>query len=114
MERSLLSGLVAFRWAAWIWMTSVVVALSEDLARPWVAWAAVAAALLVTAGSTVLLRRKQEVLLTPAAVAVELVVGLGVVVIDGWAYKQGHVFGSSQTLGVPGEILRPTKRNLLL
>jgi signal transduction histidine kinase len=100
VERSLLSGLVAFRWAAWIWMTAVVVALGEELARPWVVILAVAAAFAVTVGSTVLLRRNQSLLLTPAAVLVELGVGLGVVVVDGWAYKHGHVFGSSQTLGI--------------
>lgn len=100
MERSLLSGLAVFRWAALVWMTAVVLALTEDLARPWVAVLAVGAALAVTAADTWLLRRRPAALLSPPAVIVELAVGLAVVVIDGWAYQHGHVFGSSQTLGV--------------
>jgi signal transduction histidine kinase len=39
-------------------------------------------------------------LLRPGPVLAELACGLAVIVGDGWAYKTGHVFSSSQTLGV--------------
>lgn len=37
VEHSVLQGLSAFRWAAWFWMTTVVVVARRDLARPWLA-----------------------------------------------------------------------------
>ena len=81
-------------------MAAVTIAIREDLARPWIAITAVVVALAITVTATVLLRRRAEVLLSPVAIVVELACGVGVVVVDGWAYEAGHVFGPSQTLGV--------------
>jgi signal transduction histidine kinase len=100
LEVSLLSGVAAFRWVAWVWMTVVVAVTSRDLARPWLAFALVGIAFTVTATLTVWLRPSPRSLLGPWPVAAELACGLGVVIADGWAYEHGHVFGPSQTLGV--------------
>lgn len=100
LEVSLLSGVAAFRWVAWAWMTVVVAVTSGDLARPWLAFALAGVTLAVTAALTVWLRPSPRSLLGSGPVAAELACGLAVVVADGWAYKSGHVFGPSQTLGV--------------
>jgi signal transduction histidine kinase len=89
-----------FRSVAWIWMATVVVVLGKDLERPWIAALAVLAAGAVTTSFAVVVRRAAPRLLSPWAVAIELGCGLAIVIVDGWAYAHGHVFGSSQTLGV--------------
>lgn len=81
-------------------MAAVVVVLGDDLDRPLVAALAVVAAFAVTAAFAVIVRRSPQRLLHPWAVVTELGCGLSIVVVDGWAYTHGHVFGSSQTLGV--------------
>ena len=96
----MLNGLAVFRGVAWIWMATVVVVLRDDLTRPWVAVGAVLAAFAVSATWAVLVRIAPERLLRRSAAALELACGLTIVVVDGWAYRHGHVFGSSQTLGV--------------
>ncbi len=100
VERSLLSGVAAFRWVALAWMAVVVVVLRHDLARPWLAVLLTGLAAAVTVALTVLLRSDPTALLRPGPVFVELAVAIAVVTSDGWAYKSGHAFGSSQTLGV--------------
>jgi signal transduction histidine kinase len=96
----MLNGLAVFRSVAWIWMVSVVVVLADDLDRPWIAALAVGASFAVTVSFAILVRNEPHRLLRPWAVAAELGCGLSIVVVDGWAYTHGHVFGSSQTLGV--------------
>ena len=100
VERSLLSGVAAFRWVALAWMTVVVVVLRHDLVRPWLAVVLTGLAGAVTVALTVLLRSDPSALLRPGPVLAELACGMAVVIGDGWAYKAGHAFGSSQTLGV--------------
>jgi signal transduction histidine kinase len=90
----------AFRWVALAWMAVVVVVLRHDLARPWLAVLLTALAAAVTVTLTILLRSDPSILLRPGPVLVELAVAVAVVAGDGWAYKAGHAFGSSQTLGV--------------
>lgn len=99
MERSVLQGLTAFRWAAWLWLTTVVLLTRRDLARPWLAAGLVALALAVTVADTFLLRTDHRALLRPGPVAVELATGASLVLADGWAYAPGHVFSTSQSLG---------------
>jgi signal transduction histidine kinase len=89
-----------FRWVALVWMVTVVWVLRHDLARPWLAWALVGLAAVVTVAWTVLLESNPQGLLRPAPVVAELVCGVLIVVADGFAYEPGHVFGPSQTLGV--------------
>jgi signal transduction histidine kinase len=100
VERGLLAGLAAFRWAAWTWMAAVLLVNRDDLGRPWLAVVLVGLALAVTAAATVLVRTDPPRLLTPGAVAVELAVGAALLVGDGAAYPEGHAFaGGSQNLG---------------
>ncbi len=100
MERSLLVGLAAFRWAGWLWMATVLLLARRSLARPGLAVGLVAAALAVTVATTLLLRRRPARLLDLDVVAVELAVGVALIGADGWAYGSGHTFSAEQSLGV--------------
>lgn len=91
----MVTGVTAYRWAAWVWMAVVVVVDRGELERPEVALVLVAAALLVTVADTVLLRSDPERLLRPAVVGTELVVAVALSVADPIAYADGH----SQSLG---------------
>ena len=99
MERSVLQGLAAFRWGAWLWMATVLLFSRCDLARPWLAVALVGAAPAVTAMARVLLRRDPDALLRPGPLVAELAVGAALVFCDGWAYGPDHAFSTSQSLG---------------
>ncbi len=99
MERSVLQGLVAFRWGAWLWMAAVLVVSRRDLDEPGLAIALVAAALAVTVVDTVLVRRRPAALLTAGPVLAELAVGAALLLGDGWAYGPHHAFSTSQSLG---------------
>jgi len=99
MERSVLQGLAAFRWGAWLWMAAVLVVSRRDLHRPAVALALVALALGVTVYDTKLLRSDVGALCRPGPVAAELAVGSALVLCDGWAYGPHHAFSTSQSLG---------------
>jgi len=98
VERVVLTGLVALRWAALVWM-GIVLALSyDDLRRPRLALALVGAALVFTALATTWLPSPQ-ILLRRALLVTELVIATALVLCDGWAYGKGHAFSSSQSLG---------------
>lgn len=99
MERSVLQGLAAFRWGAWVWMATVLTVSRDDLSRPWMAVGLATLALAVTVGDTVLLRTDPAALLRPGPIVVELVVGAALVLCDGWAYGPDHAFSTSQSLG---------------
>ena len=86
VDRGLLAWIAVFRWAAWALMATLAVLSRDDLVRPWVATASLGAALAVTAGTTALLRSRPHLLVDPAVVTVELVVGGWLFVADGWAY----------------------------
>jgi signal transduction histidine kinase len=106
LERGLLTGIAAFRWAAWVWMAVVLaidvensssVAAGSDakLAHAWVGVALAAVALLVTAAATVAVRVDPERLLRWPAVATEIAVGATMLFLDPWIYQSPH----SQALG---------------
>ncbi|MEN3273735.1 MAG: hypothetical protein V7636_2496, partial [Actinomycetota bacterium] len=99
MERGLLQGLAAFRWAAWLWMAAALVVARDQLEHRWLAIGLVAAALAVTIAATVDLRSRTSALLRPVPVIVELVIGGGLVLCDGIAFGEGHAFSTSQSLG---------------
>lgn len=99
MERSVLQGLAAFRWGAWLWMATVLVVSRRDLERPWLAVALIGVALAVTVAGTVLLRSEPGLLCRPQFVIAELGVGVLLVLGDGLAYGEGHAFSTSQSLG---------------
>lgn len=100
VEQSLLRGLAAFRWLAWLWMAVVLVLARGDLVRPVLATALVAAAFAVTVWLTVLARVAPPRLLSPAAVAIEVTVAIALQAADGAVYRAGHVFTPSPALGV--------------
>lgn len=100
MQQGILTGLAAFRWAAWAWMATVLLLSRRALVRPSVAVALVAAALLVTAAATAALRTRPQALTRPGPVAGELALAAAIVAADGWVYGPGHVFSTAQTLGV--------------
>lgn len=99
MERVVLRGLLALRWAAWGWMASVVAMSYHDLRRAWLAVVLVAGALVYTILATVWLRHGTARLLGPPAVVSELALATALVLGDGWAYGSGHAFSVSQPLG---------------
>lgn len=100
MERSILAGLVVYRWLAWAWMTTVLVLSRDDLVAPLAAWLLVGAALGVTVAATVRLRQDVDRLRSPRLVGVEVGVGAALLAADGWVYAAGHVFSQQQSLGV--------------
>jgi len=100
VETGLLRGLVAFRWAAWLWIAVVTFLNRDQLARPVLAWLLIAAAFAVTIGLTGRLRLGPAAMLHPVPVVTELVCGFALVLCDGWAYHSGHAFATSQSLGV--------------
>lgn len=99
MERSVLQGLAAFRWGAWLWMATVLLVSRHDLERPWLALALAGVALAVTVAGTVRLRDNPSALCRPGPVLTELAVGILLILGDGVAYGEGHAFSTSQSLG---------------
>ncbi|HVF32784.1 MAG TPA: ATP-binding protein [Acidimicrobiales bacterium] len=99
MERSVLQGLAAFRWAAWAWMAIVLVVSPGRLVRPWLAYLLVGIAFAFTAACTQLWRRRPEVLLHPAMVVGELAIGASLLVFDGLVRPEDTVFSTGQSLG---------------
>lgn len=100
MRGSVLRGLAAFRWLAWVWMGTVLVLARGNLAAPVAAVALVGVALGVTVWLTMLLRREPERLVTGRVVGVEVGVALALQLADGFVYGGGHVFTPEQPLGV--------------
>jgi signal transduction histidine kinase len=100
MERSVLRGLAVFRWAAWVWMATVLVLARRALVQPVLAAGLVVAALVVTVWITVLLRRDEAAVRRPAVVGTEVAVALSLLVADGFVYRAPHVFQPEQPLGV--------------
>jgi signal transduction histidine kinase len=99
MERSVLQGVVAFRWAAWVWMALVLVVSPFELVRPWLAYLLVGIAFAFTATCTWLWRVDHTVLLHPAMVAAELALGAALLVADGLVRAPDTVFSTGQSLG---------------
>jgi signal transduction histidine kinase len=100
VERSVLRGLAAFRWAAWLWMATVLVLARRALVLPWVAVGLVGAALLVTVWITVRIGRDEGSVCRPTVVGSEVLVAVALQVADGFVYRAPHVFQPEQPLGV--------------
>lgn len=99
MERVVLQGLATFRWAAWVWMVVVLFVGRDDLARPEIAYAAVAAALAMCAWATSLVHARPKLLLDRRVVVVELLIGATLIVLDGVVSEQNSLFTTRQSLG---------------
>src|SRR3954453_21685664 len=68
VQRSVLQGLAAFRWAAWAWMAAVLVISRHDLRRPALAVVQGGLALGLTIMATALLRSDPDRLTQPGPV----------------------------------------------
>jgi signal transduction histidine kinase len=99
VERVIVQGLAALRWAAWVWLAIVLVVTRHQLAHPAFAMTLAGSALAVTGAFTLLFRRDPMRLLTRTAVAVELAVGAALVFGDGIAAERGQAFATRQSLG---------------
>jgi len=99
LVRGLLTGIAAFRWLAWAWMSIVLLVSRGDLddasGRRWLAIGLVAAALVVTAAAALLVRHDLPRLLTLPIIAAELAIGFSLGAADGWVYVGDH----AQSLG---------------
>lgn len=96
LERGLLPALVAFRWAAWVWLVVLGWWGPGALDRSWLALVLAGLTLTVTVVDTVLLRSDPTRLLTPLVIGVELAVAVGLGVADGLAFDgtQSQAFGT--------------------
>jgi signal transduction histidine kinase len=90
LVRGLLAGLAGFRWLAWAWLAAVLVLTRGELDRPLVAIALATAAAAVSVAVTVVLRVRPLRLLTWPMVAVEVGVAVALSVGDGVAYAGPH------------------------
>ena len=100
MRRTILRGLAAFRWLAWLWMAAVLVLARGNLVAPVTAGLLVGAAGLVTLWLTWLLATAPHRLVRGPAVGVEVGVGVALQLADGFVYTAPHVFTTQQPLGV--------------
>ncbi len=100
LERGLLAGVAGFRWAAWVWLATVVVVTRNDLGRPVQAWLLVAVAFAFTLAMTLLVRSGSPWLLRAPTAVLELAIGFTLLAADGWVYQQAHAqsFGSAWPL----------------
>ena len=99
LKRGILQGIGLLRWLALAMLGVTILVTRHTLARPGLAFALAGAALVVTAVVTGRYRVDPVALLRPPAVVVEVAVGAGISLADGWAYKPGHAFSSAQSLG---------------
>ena len=98
VDRVVLAGVVALRWAALVWMAIVLVVTRDDLLRPWLAALLVGAALIFTVVTTGWVRRARQMLGRPAVLVVDVAIACALVLGDGFAYDEGHAFAGSQSL----------------
>ncbi len=99
MESTISQGLAAFRWAAWVWMATVLLFSPGRLVRPWLAYLLVGIAFVFTAACTLIWQRRPRTLLHPGMIATELAIGAALLVFDGLVRAPGTVFSTGQSLG---------------
>lgn len=95
----MLQGLAAFRWAAWVWLVAMLVVGRNNLARPAIALGAATAALALCAWTSSLLHSRPTVLLDRRVVFVELLLGAGLLFLDGVVAEPNTLFETRQSLG---------------
>lgn len=95
LDRGVLRGLVAFRWLALGWVAVVLTVTRHSLGRPVAATVAVAVVAGFTATVTILLRGNRPPASAAPLALVEVALGFGLLVADGWVYSEPH----TQSLG---------------
>ncbi len=97
LDRGLLTGVAAFRWATWVWMALVAAidASNDSLTHGWAAVVLIGLALAFTAWASVVVRSRPAVLLRPIVLAAELTLAGALVFGDQWVYGGSH----AQSLG---------------
>lgn len=95
----MLQGLATFRWAAWVWLVTMLAVSRNNLARPAVAIAAAGAALAMCAWATSLLHARPALLLDHRVVLVELCIGASLLFLDGVVAEPNTLFTTRQSLG---------------
>lgn len=90
LVRGLLAGLAGFRWVAWAWLAAVLVLTRGELDDPVLAIGLAGAALAVSLGATALLRTRPARLLALPVIAIEVAVAVALSVGDGVAYAGPH------------------------
>ncbi len=93
-------ALVVARWLTLLWMVGIVVVSSERGAidHPLAAWSCVVAVAGVSAWTTWAVRNEPARLFDTGFLVVEATLAIGLSVVDGWVFEQGHVFEVSQSL----------------
>ncbi|MFU8839560.1 MAG: sensor histidine kinase [Nitriliruptoraceae bacterium] len=99
-RRTILRGLAAFRWFAWLWMAAVLWLARGSLVAPRTATVLVLTAGAVTFGLTWQLARDPAPLLRGPVVGLEVGTAVALQLADGFVYAAPHVFTTRQPLGV--------------
>lgn len=99
-RRTILRGLAAFRWFAWLWMAAVLWLSRGSLVAPRTATVLVLAAGVVTVVLTWQLARDPAPLLRGPVVGLEVGTAVALQLADGFVYAAPHVFTAKQPLGV--------------
>jgi signal transduction histidine kinase len=104
--------LVVARWLCWGWMVGVVAFGHDALVHPVVAWTGVGVMLAVAIVATHLARTDPDSLRRPLLVATETFVVLLLAIADGWVFKPGHVFTTSQNLATEWPLIVATSAGI--
>ena len=95
VERGVLTGVAALRWAAWAWLAGVTLVNLHRVHHPVLAVAAVVATGAVTVATHAALRGPRwQRALGPGLLILEVAVACAVIAVDGWV-RQGPVTGQN-------------------
>lgn len=101
LERGLLTGIAAFRWAAWAWMTAIIAIEGRNentFARLWAAIAFAGVALAFTIWATTNVRSDPARLLGEPALVVEGAIAISMAFANQWVYDSA-TYPHAQSLG---------------
>ncbi len=101
LEWGVVRGIAGFRWLALAWATTILVLTRAQVGRPALGIAMLLLAFAVTAVTTVASIRRHPLVFHPVAVALEVAVGVSLLLADGAVYTEDHSqsLGSSWPLG---------------
>lgn len=90
LERGVLGGQAIFRYAAWAWMAVVLYVSRAELQRPGTAIVLCALTAAISLGLGAASRWRPDLLFRPEVVGIEVAMGAGLLVADGWVYGGPH------------------------